>query len=76
MPAIDFPNSPTNGQVFTAANKSWTYDGTKWIITQYNNAMDQDVTDYIDQEIADVTTYVDQQVLTAKGLAVVFGFLS
>ena len=28
--AINFPDSPTNGQVFTSGSTSWTYDGTKW----------------------------------------------
>jgi hypothetical protein len=28
---IDFPNSPTNGQVFTSVNTSWIYDGSKWL---------------------------------------------
>jgi hypothetical protein len=28
--AIDFPNSPTNGQTFTVGSTTWTYDGTKW----------------------------------------------
>jgi hypothetical protein len=28
---IDFPNSPTNGQVFTSVNTSWIYDGSKWV---------------------------------------------
>ena len=65
MPALNFPSSPTTGQVFTGANKSWTYDGAKWIITQYDNAVDEDVTDYIDQQVA-----------SAKGLALVFSFLS
>lgn len=65
MPALNFPSSPTTGQVFTGANKSWTYDGSKWIITQYNNAIDDDVTDYIDQGVA-----------SARGLAIVFSFLS
>jgi hypothetical protein len=27
---IDFPNSPTVGQQFTAAGVTWTWDGTKW----------------------------------------------
>lgn len=26
MSALDFPSSPTNGQVYTANGKSWTYD--------------------------------------------------
>jgi len=29
--SIDFPNAPTNGQVFTSGAMSWTYDGTKWV---------------------------------------------
>lgn len=29
--ALDFPNSPTNGQVYTAIGLSWVWDGTKWI---------------------------------------------
>jgi hypothetical protein len=28
---IDFPNSPTVGQVFTSGAASWSWDGTKWI---------------------------------------------
>lgn len=28
--AIDFPNSPTNGQEYTVGATTWTYDGTKW----------------------------------------------
>lgn len=28
--AIDFPNSPTNGQIFTVGDKSWIWDGTVW----------------------------------------------
>ena len=28
--ALDFPNSPTIGQVFTVSNATWTWDGVKW----------------------------------------------
>jgi hypothetical protein len=28
--AIDFPNSPTTGQIFTSGDKSWIWDGTVW----------------------------------------------
>jgi len=28
--AIDFPNSPTVGQIFTSGDKSWIWDGTVW----------------------------------------------
>jgi len=30
--AIDFPNSPTTGQVYTSGTRSWQYDGEKWIV--------------------------------------------
>jgi len=39
MAALNFPTSPTIGQVFSGANKSWTWDGDKWIITQYDNGV-------------------------------------
>lgn len=29
--AIDFPNSPTVGQIYTVGNKSWQWDGTTWL---------------------------------------------
>jgi hypothetical protein len=28
--ALDFPNSPTNGQSFNAVGTTWTWDGVKW----------------------------------------------
>lgn len=28
--AIDFPNSPTVGQIYTVGDKSWIWDGTVW----------------------------------------------
>ena len=30
--AINFPDAPTNGQVYTdtTSGQSWTFDGTKW----------------------------------------------
>lgn len=57
MPAIDFPNSPTLGQVHTAANKSWTWDGSKWIVTQYDNAIDNDVSNYIDAKVEEAIAF-------------------
>jgi microcystin-dependent protein len=32
MAAIDFPNSPTNGQVHSVAGKNWLYNGTTWTL--------------------------------------------
>jgi hypothetical protein len=29
--ALDFPNSPTGGQVYTTAGLSWVWDGAKWV---------------------------------------------
>ena len=29
--AIDYPNSPTNGQIYTVGAKSWIWDGTTWL---------------------------------------------
>ena len=31
--ALDFPASPTNGQVFSSGGVSWTFDGEKWKIS-------------------------------------------
>jgi len=28
--ALDFPNSPTTGQVFSAAGRQWSWNGTSW----------------------------------------------
>jgi hypothetical protein len=30
-PMIDFPSSPSVGQIFTAAGASWRWDGAKWV---------------------------------------------
>jgi hypothetical protein len=30
MPAIDFPNSPTNGQTYSSGGRSWTWTGSVW----------------------------------------------
>jgi len=31
MAALDFPNSPTTNQLFTAAGVTWKWDGVKWV---------------------------------------------
>lgn len=28
---LDFPNSPTNGQIFSSGGMLWRFDGTKWV---------------------------------------------
>lgn len=30
MPHLDFPDTPTGGQVFTQTGASWVWDGVKW----------------------------------------------
>ena len=30
--AIDFPNTPTLNQTYTVGNKTWQYDGEKWVV--------------------------------------------
>jgi len=42
MAALDFPSSPTIGQVYTANGKSWQWDGTAWI--SYNRIISIGVT--------------------------------
>jgi hypothetical protein len=40
--AIDFPDSPATGQLFTAADKTWSYDGEKWVVVDSSaNAQNQ-----------------------------------
>jgi len=29
--AINFPDSPTNGQTYAVGSSTWQYDGQKWI---------------------------------------------
>jgi hypothetical protein len=29
---IDFPASPTNGQTYTFANRTWQFDGKGWVV--------------------------------------------
>jgi hypothetical protein len=28
--ALDFPNTPTNGQIYSSGSSAWLFDGTKW----------------------------------------------
>lgn len=30
MAAIDFPNNPTVGQIFSTSDRSWIWSGTTW----------------------------------------------
>ena len=35
--ALDFPASPSNGQVHTSGGTSWSYDGNKWVVVAGQN---------------------------------------
>jgi len=37
--AINFPDSPSNGDSFTSNNKTWVFDGTSWNITSGTNSV-------------------------------------
>lgn len=45
MPALNFPSSPTLGQTFSGANKTWSWDGAKWVVTQYDKTLNADFID-------------------------------
>lgn len=33
--ALDFPSSPTVGDIYTANNSTWKWDGVSWNVTNY-----------------------------------------
>lgn len=37
--AIDFPNSPSNGQIYTVGGKTWIWGGTSWNAIPYNTSI-------------------------------------
>ncbi len=41
MAAIDFPNTPTIGDLFTAAGKTWQWNGTFWDMVSTQGDMDR-----------------------------------
>lgn len=43
MAAIDFPNSPTVGQVFTSGSRSWVWTGAVWDAKPYGLIAQSDV---------------------------------
>ena len=44
MATIDFPNSPTVGQIFTAGNSSYRWTGTAWVSNNLGQIAWNDVT--------------------------------
>ena len=39
MPAIDFPSGATSGQLHTDAGKTWTYNGSGWVLVTIPTAL-------------------------------------
>lgn len=40
--AIDFPNSPATNSTHTVGGKTWTWNGTAWVVVdKVNNASNQ-----------------------------------
>ena len=39
MPAIDFPSGATSGQLYTDAGKTWTYNGSGWVLVTIPTAL-------------------------------------
>lgn len=71
MAEVDFPNSPTIGDTFTAGNSSYLWTGTAWISNNLGSIAWTDVTNK-PAEIADsatIETYVDGRVQLIVGLA-------
>lgn len=51
MAAIDFPNSPTSGDVFTVGSRSWKWNGTAWTSNNVTISATSPIT-YTDGDIA------------------------
>lgn len=51
MAAIDFPNSPTLNEVFTAGDRSWKWNGTAWASNNVTVSATSPIT-YTDGDIA------------------------
>jgi hypothetical protein len=43
--AVDFPDSPTNGDIYNVDSKSWQFDGTAWNLVTTINAELDDLSD-------------------------------
>lgn len=44
---IDFPNSPSINDTYTVNNRTWLYDGEKWIIINQANNINNQLYDII-----------------------------
>lgn len=45
--AIDFPNSPVLNQTYSFGNKSWKYDGEKWVVLDQSANLNNQIYDII-----------------------------
>ena len=66
--AINFPDSPNNGDSFTSNNKTWVYDGTVWNITFGTTSVADDAitTAKIADDAITTAKIVDANVTAAK----------
>ncbi len=53
MAAIDFPNSPTVGQTFSAAGSTWIWNGVTWKSATTTLADPQKIEDNLIKDVMD-----------------------
>lgn len=74
--AINFPDSPTNGQTYTSGTMVWTYDGTKWVsaVAATTNIANGIASQIPYQTAANTTAFIPNgtagQILTSNGTSV------
>jgi hypothetical protein len=68
MATIDFPNSPTTGDIFTAGNSSYRWTGAAWVSNNLGQIEAEDVVgldDFVRAVPAEISTIDDNYTLVA-----------